>query len=498
MKIPYPLKAFSLLAIGLLVFSCQKNTKETELSLSTRAASFYAEAGEETVSVTSNDSWTVSGGAAWISIAPTSGSGSGSFKISVQANEDFLLRSAEIAVSAGNKVQTVKVSQLPPTPSLEVTPASLEVASDGAGYEIQVTANAPWTLAIPVDCDWIAADKAEGNGNATVLLTVRPNILREAREAVVTIKETIGGVQKEVTVSQEMGPRSRLTDSLALVALYEASDGAHWKDGRVWDLTKPMDDAESKWYGVTLDAETGRVTALKLMNGTITGEWTIPAAIAELDALTDLRFNGCQVAGTLPEALYDLPHLKTFYLMNNKVSGSLSAKIAQWSEMEELFVSQNAGLGGSLPKEIGSLKKLKKLSIAQTDISGSIPAELAGCEGLVDFMANDTKLSGEIPDIWDQLPNLGSLMLYNCDLTGGLPASLGKCAKIKSIQLYQNNLTGNIPESFAQLPSTATTLRVQGNRLSGVVPAAVKAHANWEKWKPAQYIFPQQEGYGLE
>lgn len=497
MKIPYPLKAFSLLAIGLLVFSCQKNTKETELSLSTRAASFYAEAGEETVSVTSNDSWTVSGGAAWISIAPTSGSGSGSFKISVQANEDFLLRSAEIAVSAGNKVQTVKVSQLPPAPSLEVTPASLEVASDGAGCEIQVTANAPWTLAIPVGCDWIAADKAEGNGNATVLLTVRPNILREAREAVVTIKETIGGTQKEVTVSQEMGPRSRLTDSLALVALYEASDGAHWKDGRVWDLTKPMDDTDAKWYGVTLDEE-GRVTALKLMKGTITAAWTMPAAISELTELTELRFVDCQLTGEFPESLYGLTKLEVLFLTNNKLTGQLSDKISQWKDIEQIYIDQNPDLGGSLPKEIGSLKKLKKLSIAQTGISGSIPAELAGCEGLVDFMANDTKLSGEIPDIWDQLPNLGSLMLYNCDLTGGLPASLGKCAKIKSIQLYQNNLTGNIPESFAQLPSTATTLRVQGNRLSGVVLAAVKAHANWEKWKPAQYIFPQQEGYGLE
>ncbi len=39
---------------------------------------------------------------------------------------------------------------------------------------------------------------------------------------------------------------------------------------------------------------------------------------------------------------------------------------------------------------------------------------------------------------------------------------------------------------------------IQDNKLSGTVPDAVKAHANWSKWDAEKYIFPQQEGYGLQ
>ena len=47
-------------------------------------------------------------------------------------------------------------------------------------------------------------------------------------------------------------------------------------------------------------------------------------------------------------------------------------------------------------------------------------------------------------------------------------------------------------------PASCTQLRIQDNKLQGVVPAAIQAHANFkEKWNPAKYILPQQEGYGL-
>ena len=44
-------------------------------------------------------------------------------------------------------------------------------------------------------------------------------------------------------------------DRAALVALYEATDGANWDDHTGWLSDAPLGD----WYGVTTDAE-GRVT----------------------------------------------------------------------------------------------------------------------------------------------------------------------------------------------------------------------------------------------
>ena len=75
---------------------------------------------------------------------------------------------------------------------------------------------------------------------------------------------------------------------------------------------------------------------------------------------------------------------------------------------------------------------------------------------------------------------------------------------IKTIRFDDCNFTGNIPESYANIPArqgTATTqLWLKGNKLSGVVPAAVQAHENWQPkaaWKYETNILPQQEGFGL-
>ena len=60
----------------------------------------------------------------------------------------------------------------------------------------------------------------------------------------------------------------RSSDSLALVALYHATDGPNWT--RTWDLDEPM----NTWYGITLNEE-GCVARLRLNSNGLTG--VIPA-----------------------------------------------------------------------------------------------------------------------------------------------------------------------------------------------------------------------------
>ena len=113
-------------------------------------------------------------------------------------------------------------------------------------------------------------------------------------------------------------------------------------------------------------------------------------------------------------------------------------------------------------------------------------------------MAFKTNLSGELPDIWD-MPVLQTVMLHtNPGLTGPLPSSLSKLKSLASgtapsIQIHDCNLTGSIPASFANLPETTKQVYVNGNKMSGTIPAAVAAHKNFSNWR----WDPQQEGYGL-
>ena len=289
---------------------------------------------------------------------------------------------------------------------------------------------------------------------------------------------------------------SRQLDSLALVAIYNASDGANWAKNK-WELDKPIDT----WSAVTVTD--GRVTALKLSTANvITTEWTLPAEIGDLTELTDLRINSNKLTGDLPESLYDLTKLENLYFQNDNLTGALSSKIGQLTELVQLYVDRNANMTGGIPKEIGNLKKLARINISQTGIGGAIPAELGQCESLLQFMAFKTALSGTLPDIWD-MPVLQTVMLYGSPgLTGDLPASLGKLKPLEngstvtapSLQLQQCNFTGNLPESFAGLHEKTKQVFVQENKMSGVIPAAVAAHPNFASWK----ISPQQEGYELK
>ena len=288
---------------------------------------------------------------------------------------------------------------------------------------------------------------------------------------------------------------SRQLDSLALVAIYNASKGAEWAKNK-WDLSKPMDE----WNGITLTE--GRVTVVKITTAsTITEEWTLPDEVGDLTELTDFRINGNKLTGAIPEAVFTLPKLQKLYLQNNNVTGELSSKLGDLTELTEFYIDRNTNLGGSIPAAIGQLKKLVSINISKTGIGGAIPQELVGCEALANFMAYETQLSGQVPDFWDQFQNIGVLQLYNNPgLEGPLPASCGRAtttAKTYSLRFDGCNFTGNIPESYATLPSQCKQFWAKGNKLSGVVPAGVQAHANWTNWKAAENILPQQEGYGL-
>ena len=60
------------------------------------------------------------------------------------------------------------------------------------------------------------------------------------------------------------------SDSLALVALYNSTNGSGWSIQ--WDLSTEI---STSWYGVTIT--NGRVTELNLTNNSLTG--TIPTEI---------------------------------------------------------------------------------------------------------------------------------------------------------------------------------------------------------------------------
>src|SRR5690606_6778475 len=154
-------------------------------------------------------------------------------------------------------------------------------------------------------------------------------------------------------------------DSLALVALYNATDGPNWSYSYNW-LTGPV----ATWYGVTvsdlrvrelnllgnnlagpLPPEIGALTALKyliLQDNEIPG--ALPPWLGRLGAPVDLGLEGNLRTGPMPPAL---GHLTTLAYLNFQTVAAWTQK--SWGE-----------LCGPIPPDRGSLTNLKELLLDST------------------------------------------------------------------------------------------------------------------------------------
>ena len=127
-----------------------------------------------------------------------------------------------------------------------------------------------------------------------------------------------------------------------------------------------------------------------------------------------------------------------------------------------------AGLGGSIPAELGRLSSLTYLNLRNNSLKGFIPSELGNLTNLRVLGLNNNELRGQIPDLSD-LTKLEQLYLSNNDLVGALPAWLGTMNNVRELWLWGNELSGAIPDLRGM--TSLVRLKLQSNKLTGGVPA---------------------------
>ena len=214
------------------------------------------------------------------------------------------------------------------------------------------------------------------------------------------------------------------TDRAALVALYNATDGANWRNNGNWLSNAPM----VEWHGVTTDSD-GRVTRLDLTINQVTGE--IPAELGGLSNLTGLSLYRNQLTGGIPAELGSLTNLTDLDLYGNQLTGAIPAELGSLSNLTDLDLFSNQ-LTGGIPAELGNLTNLEFLSLSNNQLTGEIPAELEGLSNLTGLYLNNNQLTGEIPAELGSLANLTGLGLSLNQLTGEIPAELGSLTNLES------------------------------------------------------------------
>ena len=258
-------------------------------------------------------------------------------------------------------------------------------------------------------------------------------------------------------------------DSLALVALYQATNGDNWTNNANWLSDEPI----GEWHGVTTDAN-GRVTELNLTQNQLSG--TIPLELGNLANLTIMGLTDNQLSGTIPSELGNLANLTELFLNSNQLSGVIPPELGTLSNLRWLALSQNR-LSGSILSALGNLSNLTRLDLRENELSGVIPPELGNLANLTMLGLSDNQLSGTIPPQLGSLSNLKWLLLSQNELSGAIPASLGNLANLQFLHLSDNQLSGAIPPQLGNL-SNLTQLGLADNQLSGPIPAELANLAN--------------------
>ena len=171
-------------------------------------------------------------------------------------------------------------------------------------------------------------------------------------------------------------------DRQALVAFYNATDGANWRNNRNWLSDEPLD----AWYGVTVSD--GRVTELDLWRNRLTGP--IPAELENLSSLTDLFLYRNQLTGPIPAELGDLSSLRALSLSANQLTGPIPAELGNLSSLT-VAASLQQPTDGADSRRVGSLSSLKQLSLQRGPFPQEGPLQPHGA------VSRGNRLTGPIP-----------------------------------------------------------------------------------------------------
>ncbi|XP_068651807.1 receptor protein-tyrosine kinase CEPR2-like isoform X2 [Aristolochia californica] len=218
--------------------------------------------------------------------------------------------------------------------------------------------------------------------------------------------------------------------------------------------------------GVSCDPASDQVTEISLVGKSLSGE--LSPFIFYLPGLTRLVLTSNSISGNLPHALMNATSLRELDLSDNSFAGEIP-DLSALINLEVLDLSQNY-FSGEFPRWVGELSGLTSLGLAGNPFNeGEVPENIGKLKNLTLIYLADCNFRGEIPDSIFQLSSLQTLDFSTNKLSGIFPKAITTLRNLVKIELYSNNFTGEIPPEFENL----TLLRefdISKNQMTGTLP----------------------------
>lgn len=279
--------------------------------------------------------------------------------------------------------------------------------------------------------------------------------------------EVTNSVVTDLTLTSEnylIGPDRLEEDRLALIALYNATNGSNWTNKTGWLVPGNVGDNPCGWYGVS--CTNGRVTSVNMYNNHLVG--SIPVLIGSMTKLQVLELGYNQLTGNIPVEICNLIDLNHINFGTNNLSGVIPIQLGNLTNLRSLSLASNQ-FSGSIPVQIGNLNQLFFLDLSSNQLTGSIPSSLGNLTYLQSLYLRNNNLSGGIPVELENLSELGYLILSENSISGTIPSQIGALSNLRTLSLNSNRLSGAIPLQIAALPQLVY-LNVSDNMLTGTIP----------------------------
>lgn len=255
---------FVLSVVSMTILASCENEEPVapSLTVSTTEVNISEEGGSQSLTISSNTSWAITGGKAWLTVNPSTGEGNKVVVLSATENSTLASRecSLQVMTDDGTISHNVKVVQSQTAEVLSVSVENLIVSSSASSTaSFNIISNDTWRIS---GCpDWIELSTLNGTGNVSVSAkALTTNYSASDRSATITVSSS--SLSVNLTILQKAAWLSNcVAKPINMAVLYDAA-------AFEWELSE---NVAYYYYGSIEKTEADRMTTMEIIEYIVDG-----------------------------------------------------------------------------------------------------------------------------------------------------------------------------------------------------------------------------------